>query len=151
MTSGARIAVVVPSFRARASLPGVLARIGPEVAAVYVVDDACPEGTGEHVRSTCTDPRVRVLRHDVNQGVGGATITGYRAALADGATVVVKLDADGQMDPALVPQLVGPILAGEADYAKGNRFYDLEGLRSMPAERLLGTAALSFLSKLSTG
>jgi glycosyltransferase involved in cell wall biosynthesis len=151
VTEEARIAVVIPSYRARASLPGVLARIGPECAAIYVVDDACPDGTGKHVQGMVSDPRVRVLFHAENQGVGGATMTGYRAALADGATVLVKLDADGQMDAARVPQLVGPILAGEADYTKGNRFYDLEGLRSMPAVRLLGNAALSFLSKLSSG
>jgi len=145
------IAVVVPCYRARAQILGVLARIGPECGAIYVVDDACPEESGRRVREECRDPRVRVLAHPQNQGVGGATLTGYRAALEDGARVLVKLDADGQMDPALIPNLVGPILAGEADYAKGNRFFDLEGLRSMPAVRLLGNSALSFLSKVSTG
>jgi len=146
-----KIAVVVPCYRARASVLGVLAGIGPECAAVYVVDDACPERTGEHVRRECRDPRVRVLVHEANQGVGGATMTGYRAALAEGANVLVKLDADGQMDPALVPTLVAPILVGEADYTKGNRFFELEGLRSMPVLRLVGNSALSFLSKLSSG
>jgi glycosyltransferase involved in cell wall biosynthesis len=145
------IAVVVPCYRARAQVLGVLARIGPECAAVYVVDDACPEGSGRHVQESCRDPRVRVLFHEVNQGVGGATLTGYRAALAEGADVLVKLDADGQMDPALIPALVAPILVGEADYAKGNRFFDLEGLGGMPWVRLVGNSLLSFLSKLSSG
>lgn len=146
-----KIAVIVPCYRARAQVLGVLARIGPECAAVYVVDDACPDGSGAHVREACRDPRVRVLVHEENQGVGGATLTGYRAALAEGADVLVKLDADGQMDPALIPALVAPILLGEADYAKGNRFFDLEGLRSMPSVRLFGNSALSFLNKLSSG
>lgn len=146
-----RIAVVVPCHRARAQVLDVLARVGPECAAVYVVDDACPEKSGEHVRAACSDPRVRVLFHAENQGVGAATLTGYRAALAEGADVLVKLDADGQMDPALIPTLVAPILLSEADYAKGNRFYDLEGLGAMPRVRLLGNAALSFLNKLSSG
>src|SRR5262249_29727598 len=146
-----KIAVVVPCFRAREQVLGVLARIGPECAAVYVVDDACPDGSGKHVQAQCRDPRVRVLFHADNQGVGGATLTGYRAALADGADVLVKLDADGQMDPALIRALVAPIVLGEADYAKGNRFFDLEGLGSMPAVRLVGNSLLSFLSKLSSG
>ncbi len=146
-----KIAVVVPCYRARGQVLDVLARIGPECTAVYVVDDACPEASGKHVQAHCRDPRVRVLFHAENQGVGGATLSGYRAALADGADVLVKLDADGQMDPALIPTLVAPIQVGEADYAKGNRFFDLEGLGAMPAVRLIGNSALSFLNKLSSG
>jgi glycosyltransferase involved in cell wall biosynthesis len=146
-----KLAVIVPCYRARAQVLDVLARIGPECAAIYLVDDACPEESGAHVRALCRDPRVQVLRHEVNQGVGGATLSGYRAALADGADVLVKLDADGQMDPALIPALVAPILVGEADYTKGNRFFDLEGLGAMPAVRLIGNSALSFLNKLSSG
>jgi len=151
LRTDSKIAVVVPCYRARGKVLDVLARIGPECAAVYVVDDACPEGSGAHVREHCRDARVQVLVHAENQGVGGATLTGYRAAIADGADVLVKLDADGQMDPALIPALVAPILVGEADYAKGNRFFDLEGLGAMPAVRLFGNSALSFLNKLSSG
>jgi dolichol-phosphate mannosyltransferase len=146
-----RIAVVVPCYRVRRHVLGVLAAIPPEVTTVFVVDDACPQGTGALVEGECADPRVRVLRHERNAGVGAATITGYRAALAAGADVVVKLDGDGQMDPALIPRLVAPLLRGEADYVKGNRFFDLESLRGMPALRLQGNAALSFLAKLATG
>lgn len=146
-----KIAVVVPCYRSRAQVLDVLARIGAECTAIYVVDDGCPDRTGAHVQASCRDPRVKVLFHPGNQGVGAATLTGYRAALADGADVLVKLDSDGQMDPALVPVLVAPILLGEADYTKGNRFFDLEGLRSMPFVRLVGNSLLSFLNKLSSG
>jgi glycosyltransferase involved in cell wall biosynthesis len=149
--SDARIAVIVPCYRSRERVLDVLARIGPECTEVFVVDDACPEGTGQHVEEQCRDARVRVLRHAENQGVGGATLTGYRAALEGGADVLVKLDSDGQMDPARIPALVAPILAGEADYTKGNRFFELEGLSPMPPVRLLGNAALSFLNKCSSG
>jgi glycosyltransferase involved in cell wall biosynthesis len=145
------IAVVIPCYRVRKHVLAVLAAIGPEVGRVYVVDDACPERSGDLVESECHDPRVCVLRNPTNQGVGGATLAGLRAALADGAEVVVKLDGDGQMDPALIPRLVQPILSGEADYAKGNRFFELEGLAAMPRGRLLGNALLSFASKLSSG
>jgi dolichol-phosphate mannosyltransferase len=146
-----RIAVVIPCFRVKQQILSVVERIGPVCSAIYVVDDACPEQTGRHVEENCHDPRVRVLRHERNQGVGGATMTGYTQALADGADVVVKLDGDGQMDPALIDVLVQPILKGEADYAKGNRFYDLSGLKQMPTIRIIGNAILSFFSKLSDG
>ena len=145
------LAVVIPCYCVRDAILPVLARIGPEVAAIFVVDDGCPQGSGELVRRTCRDPRVQVLAHETNQGVGGAVITGYRAALAAGATIVVKLDGDGQMDPADLPALVAPIAAGEADYTKGNRFFRLEDLKEMPGIRIAGNAALSFLTKLSTG
>lgn len=146
-----RIAVVIPCYRVRDRVLDVIARIGPEVAAIYAVDDACPEGTGALIEREGRDPRVVVLHHATNQGVGGATLTGMCRAVADGASVVVKIDGDGQMDPALLPHLVRPILDGEADYAKGNRFHDLELLQEMPLTRLVGNGALSFLSKLSTG
>lgn len=147
----ASIAAVIPCFRVKRHILGVLAAMPPAVDRIYVVDDGCPEGSGAAVEAGCSDPRVRVLRHERNQGVGGATLTGYRAALADGATVIVRLDGDGQMDPALIPRLVRPILEGSADYAKGNRFFELEGLRAMPPLRLFGNSMLSFASKLSSG
>ena len=73
----------------------------------------------------CTDPRVVALMHDQNQGVGGAFLTGMRYAIERGADVIVKIDADGQMDPAQVPALIHPILSGQADYVKGDRFFFL--------------------------
>src|SRR6185369_13923049 len=94
---------------------------------------------------------VRVLRHVENKGVGGAVMTGYRAALETTATCVVKLDGDGQMDPVLVPALTRAIEDGRAHYVKGNRYYRLRDTAQMPRVRLVGNAAVSFLSKLSSG
>lgn len=146
-----RLCVVIPAFRVRRHVLEVIAGIGPEVQRIFVVDDACPEGSGDLVEAECRDARVRVLRHAQNGGVGAAMVTGYRAALDDGADIVVKLDGDGQMDPALIPDFVAPIAAGQADYTKGNRFFHLEGLSAMPRVRLVGNAVLSFMNKISSG
>ncbi len=145
------VAVVIPAYRVASRIADVVARVPAVVRWIYVVDDACPEGSGDRLRAGSADPRVQVIRHAANQGVGGATITGFRKALEDGADIVVKIDGDGQMDPGLLPELIAPLLAGEADYAKGNRFWDLESLASMPWVRLWGNSALSLLTKFSTG
>lgn len=146
-----KVAAVIPCFRVTGQVLDVIARIGPEVDLIFAVDDCCPDGSGDLVESRCTDHRVRVLRHEQNKGVGGAMVTGYRAALQAGADIVVKLDGDGQMDPSLLPDFVAPLAALEADYVKGNRFFTLHGVRSMPKVRLFGNAVLSFMTKLSSG
>lgn len=146
-----RIAVVIPSYKVTRHVLDVIARIGSECSRIYVVDDACPDGSGRHVEEHCRDPRVRVIFHEKNKGVGGAVITGYRAAIEEDLDIVVKIDGDGQMDPALLPDFVDPIISGEADYTKGNRFYDLEEIHSMPKIRLFGNAMLSFMAKFSSG
>jgi glycosyltransferase involved in cell wall biosynthesis len=146
-----RIAAVIPSYKVTRHIIEVISNIPEMVWRIYVVDDACPEGSGKFVEENIDDDRVRVIRHVQNQGVGGAVITGYQAAIADGADVIVKIDGDGQMDPRLIPHFVAPILSGEADYTKGNRFYDLEEIRAMPSVRLFGNAVLSLMTKLSSG
>ncbi|HTR17770.1 MAG TPA: glycosyltransferase family 2 protein [Acetobacteraceae bacterium] len=146
-----RIAVVIPCYRVKAHILDVIAAIGPEVANIYVVDDCCPDNSGTFVETHTRDPRVRVVRRECNGGVGAATITGYLAALADHCDVIVKIDGDGQMDPRLLPRFVRPILAGQADYTKGNRFFNPEDVRAMPPIRLAGNAVLSFMTKLSSG
>jgi glycosyltransferase involved in cell wall biosynthesis len=145
------VAVVIPCYRVRAHILDVIAGIGPQVDAIYCVDDCCPDRSGDLIEAECRDPRVKVLRHVENQGVGGAMLTGYRAALADGADILVKIDGDGQMDTGLIDLFLDPIREGRADYAKGNRFYNLEDTRGMPRIRLFGNACLSFLTKLSSG
>lgn len=146
-----RIAVIIPCFRVNKYILDVISGIGSEVWRIYVVDDKCPEDSGIYVEENCQDQRVVVLWHEFNQGVGAAVMTGYRAAIADGAEVIVKVDGDGQMDPSLIPNFIDPILAGEADYTKGNRFIDLEKIREMPKARLFGNTVLSFMTKLSSG
>ena len=146
-----KVVVVIPCFKVKRFILDAIGGIGTDVYKIIVVDDCCPEGTGTWVGENCTDKRVEIVRHDRNQGVGGAVMTGYEKALTFGADVVVKLDGDGQMDPALIPKLVAPILNGEADYSKGNRFFNLESVQEMPAIRLFGNGVLSFLTKISSG
>ena len=145
------LAVVIPCYQVKTRILAVLSAIPADVDRIFVVDDACPDGTGEFVTQHCSDPRVTVLRHEKNLGVGGAMKTGYRKALEYGADIVVKLDGDGQMDPALIPGLVKPITGGAADYVKGNRFYDITYLRKMPGMRRFGNSIISFISKMSSG
>lgn len=148
---GERIAVVLPCYKSKDHVLGVIEGIGPEPFLIVAVDDACPLGTGRHIRENCRDPRVVVVENPSNLGVGGATMHGYRIALERGADIVVKMDSDGQMDPELLPDVVHPVAAGLADYAKGNRFFFVDGLKSMPGVRLFGNAGLSFLTKFATG
>ena len=147
----ARIAVVIPCYKVTDHIPDVIKNIDSTIWKIYVVDDACPEQSGKLVASQIADSRVKIIYNPVNLGVGGSVMVGYRSAIADGANIIVKIDGDGQMDPRLIPHFIKPILQGEADYTKGNRFFNLEDVHSMPRARLLGNALLSLLSKMSTG
>ena len=146
-----RIAVAIPCYKVTQHVLGVIQGIGPEVHTIYAVDDACPDGSGRFIEKHNQDPRVRVLFNPENRGVGGAIVTAYKAAIADGVDIVVKIDGDGQMNPALLHHFVRPLLRGEADYTKGNRFFRPESVQGMPPVRLFGNAVLSFLTKLSCG
>jgi len=150
MVQTPQVDVVIPSYKVDRSIREVIAQIPDFVTHVIVVDDACPHSSGE-VAQALNDKRVHVVFHETNQGVGGATISGYRKALELGTDIVIKIDGDGQMDCAYMPALIRPILEGKADYAKGNRFIDFNALAAMPKIRLMGNSALSFLVKAASG
>jgi len=146
----ASIAVVIPAYRVADRIAEVIGRIPPGIRHIIVVDDASPDLLPDALAKV-SDPRLLVLRHEVNRGVGGAMKTGFTKALDLGADIIVKIDGDGQMDPALIPRFVEPILSGEADFTKGNRFEDLSQIRRMPVLRRVGNLMLSFLVKLASG
>jgi dolichol-phosphate mannosyltransferase len=148
---GAGVWLVVPCYKVKAHILDVIAKAPPWIEGIVCVDDACPEGSGDFIEANNTDQRVVVVRLPQNQGVGGATLAGYREAARRGGQVLVKVDGDDQMDLGYVAQLVAPILLGEADYAKGNRVTSISHLRQMPGVRVFGNACLSFAAKLSTG
>jgi glycosyltransferase involved in cell wall biosynthesis len=143
--------LVIPCYKVKAHILSVLAKAPAWIEGMVCVDDACPEGSADFIEANVTDPRVVVVRLAKNQGVGGATLAGYAEAERRGGQILVKVDGDDQMDFAYIPQLVAPILLGDADYAKGNRFTSISHLQQMPSIRVLGNAALSFAAKLSTG
>lgn len=144
------VAAVVPAYRVAMFIADVVDRMPAGVDHVIVVDDASPDDTLKVLR-TISDPRLRVLCHQTNQGVGGAMKTGLAEALKLGAQIVVKVDGDGQMDPALIPELIAPIVRGEADIVKGNRFAHLGFIQRIPMVRRVGNLVLSFLVKLASG
>lgn len=147
-----RIAVVIPAFLVETQIAEVLRGIPEFVSWIVVVDDCSSDDTGSIVEAEALrDLRICLLRHGANQGVGGATLTGYEEACRLGADIVVKMDGDGQMDPRHLPALIKPILLGQADYTKGNRFLHARQLTSMPLARRVGNLGLSFLNKLASG
>ena len=146
-----RIAVVLPAYRVRNQVEGVVRSLVDLVDDVIVVDDCCPEKSGEFLRDAFMHPKLTILFHEKNLGVGGATMTGFKAALDAGADIMVKMDSDGQMDARYLSRLIAPLTNGRADFAKGNRFYDLRALQSMPATRRFGNFGLTLLTKAASG
>jgi dolichol-phosphate mannosyltransferase len=145
------IAVVIPCYKVRNQIIQVIDTIPNWIKFIIIVDDCCPEESGSFIKEKFSDSRIIVIRNEKNLGVGGSVLQGYRVALECNARIVVKIDGDGQMDSTKIFKLINPILEGKADYTKGNRFYNLDRIGSMPLHRIVGNAGLSFFSKLSTG
>jgi len=146
------LAVVIPAYRVAGEIEAVISELPDYLRHIIVVDDASPDNTSELVEAFAShDRRIVLVRHEQNQGVGGAMLTGFQKALELGAQVIVKIDGDHQMDSAYIPVLVTPLLQGKADYAKGNRFRNLDALQHMPVVRRVGNLGLSFLTKAATG
>lgn len=150
MYHGLRLAVIVPAYNEADRIATTLAGIPDYVDLVVVIDDASRDATAERAQD-CRRENLCVLRHPQNRGVGAAIGSGYRLALSRGCDVAVVMAGDGQMDPADLPALLRPIVRGEADYSKGNRFAHAEIWLAMPKLRLLGNIVLSLLSRAASG
>lgn len=150
MVDGYTIAIVIPCYQVAQNVAGVIERIPDYVDAIIAVDDGSVDDTRQQLEEVQCD-RLTVLHHDENQGVGGTMATGYRYALDTGVDIVVKVDGDGQMDPAYMIELVRPLTRGGCDYTKGNRFLHTRELRQMPFTRMVGNILLTFLTKISSG
>jgi glycosyltransferase involved in cell wall biosynthesis len=147
---GKRVAVVVPAHDEEALIGETLATIPELVDRIYVIDDRSQDGTAARAQEA-GDPRVEVIVHERNEGVGAAIVTGYRRALAEGVDVTCVMAADGQMDPADLETLAGAVVRGEVDYAKANRLFTGQAWQLMPRHRYLGNAVLSMLTKIASG
>ena len=148
MLENKKIAVVIPAYNVLKHLKDVIISIPDFVDKIIVVDDKCQQNSGKIVENL---DRVTVIYHSKNQGVGGAVFSGYKEAIKQECDIVVKIDGDGQMDTAYLQELITPLIDNEADYTKGNRFFDLTKLKTMPKMRLFGNSVLSFLVKAASG
>jgi glycosyltransferase involved in cell wall biosynthesis len=150
MLEGKRVGVVVPAYDEEALIGETLGGIPAFVDCILVVDDASRDATAELARAF-GDPRVEVISHDANRGVGAAIVTGYRRALEHDLDVVAVMAADNQMDPADLATLVQPVARGELDYAKANRLFTGQAWVLIPRTRYIGNAILSMLTKIASG
>ena len=150
MVEGKRVAVVVPAYQEELLVADTIRGIPAFVDAIVVVDDRSGDATVERARAT-GDPRVDVIEHEENTGVGGAIVTGYRRCRELGIDVTCVMAADNQMDPDELGSLVVPVARGETDYAKANRLVSGEAWKLIPRSRYLGNAVLSLLTKIASG
>jgi len=150
MLHGQRLLVVVPAYNTGPRVLRVLDTLPPEVDLAVVVDDASTDDTGSLLRAL-HNPRVRVVHHQENRGVGGAIATGYTVALEAGADLVAVMAGDAQMDPDDLVALATPVALGRADYAKGNRLDHPSCRQVMPLSRWVGNQCLSWLTRRATG
>jgi dolichol-phosphate mannosyltransferase len=147
---GPKTAVIIPCYKVRDHIADVISAVPDYIDSIIVVDDRCPQGSGKVAEKT-GDPRVVVIYHEKNLGVGGAVVSGFRKGLALGCDVLIKIDGDGQMAPGEAEKFIAPLREGKADYVKGNRFRDFSSIIAMPKIRLLGNSVLSFVVKLVSG
>jgi len=153
MIENARVGVVVPCHNEEELLPRVLDTMPDFVERIFVVDDCSSDGTvsvAEQYAAREPD-RISVIRHETNEGVGGAIASGYKAALKENIDVVAVMAGDAQMSPDDLPAIVGPVARGECDYTKGNRLFSGDAWQMIPRIRYLGNAILSLLTKIASG
>ena len=152
MYRGKTIAVIIPAYNEEKLIGKVIETIPAFVDHIVVVDDASQDQTGEIVKA-CQKKEARLIyiRHEKNEGVGGAIATGYQWVRDHENDIGVVMAGDAQMDPQDLPKLLDPVVEGEVDYAKGNRLFTGKAWEIIPRTRYLGNAVLSFLTKIASG
>ena len=150
MLEGKSVAVVVPAHNEEALIDAMLQGIPGFVDRIFVVDDASTDATAERAGSV-DDPRVEVIVHERNGGVGAAIVTGYKRALAERIDATAVMAGDNQMDPDELEPFTIPVVRDELDYAKANRLFTGSAWKLIPRNRYLGNAVLSLLTKVASG
>ncbi|MCP4199256.1 MAG: glycosyltransferase family 2 protein [Proteobacteria bacterium] len=151
MFNGKRIAVVIPAHNEAELIAQAVEQVPEFVDDIIVIDDASTDGTLDVLRDTVSGLGLYCLCHKTNNGVGGAIVSGYKQALKRSADVVAVMAGDAQMDPADLPALLGPVVTGKADYAKGDRLSWSGVFGTMPLSRFVGNHVLSFLTRFTSG
>jgi len=150
-----KIALVIPAYREQKLIGNTLRGIPKLFDNVYVVDDCSPDDQNQVVLQCAkSDPRIHLLAHKTNQGPGGAIITGYLQSAKDGNDLTVVIGGDHQMDLKEASGFLDPIIDGDADYTKGNRFLMgklEETIRRMPRVRFIANWVITALTKIASG
>ncbi len=152
MYKTSKVGVVVPAYNEELHIGAVLEGMPEYIDAVYVIDDGSTDRTRE-IASLWVTPgsRVHLLSHVRNRGVGAAIASGYRQCLADDMDIAVVMAGDNQMDPDLLPEMIGPVVDGRADYSKGTRMLVRGHRNGMSSWRILGNLILRWLTVIATG
>src|SRR5438128_6127551 len=150
MLEGKKVAVVVPAHNEEDLIGATLQGIPGFVDRIYVVDDASNDATAERARAV-EDPRLEVITHDRNRGVGAAIVTGYKRALAERMDATAVMAGDNQMDPDELEMFATPVVRDQLDYAKANRLFTGSAWKLIPRNRYLGNAILSLFTKVASG
>lgn len=146
------ITVVIPCYNVARHIKDVICNIPDSISYIIVVNDCSKDDTESILLKLANEnKKIIYIRHEVNQGVGGAMITGYKRSMELNADITIKMDGDGQMDAAYIPVLVKPLVEDKADFVKGNRFRELKALQAMPISRRIGNLGLSFIIKAASG
>ena len=146
------ISVVIPCYNVAKHIKDVICNIPDSISYIIAVNDCSKDDTESVLLKLANENKKLIyIRHEMNQGVGGAMITGYKRSMELNADITIKMDGDGQMDAAYIPALVKPLVNDKADFTKGNRFRDLKALQAMPLSRRIGNLGLSFIIKAASG
>ncbi|MBI2288038.1 MAG: glycosyltransferase family 2 protein, partial [Chloroflexi bacterium] len=144
------LAIIVPAYNEAKLISKTLADMPAEADRIYVVDDASTDATRQ-IAESLQDGRICVLSSSHNRGVGASIVNGYKQALEDGFNIMVVMAGDGQMSAKYLPDLLGPIISGKADYSKGNRFLYPGHTKGMSNWRFFGNRVLTYLTKIASG
>lgn len=147
-----KVAAVIPAYKEEHQIHKVITTMPDFIDAIVIIDDCSPDNTSKVVESFMDEyPNIVLLKHEVNQGVGGAIATGYKWARDNEMDAAVVMAGDGQMDPKELPYLLEPIVNDETDYSKANRLIAGDSFNKIPKIRWIGNSALSFLTKIASG